>query len=67
MRNKVIIQRQIIKNIIYKDSQNTVRHQQEIIPFSTDVEIPGFLPGVVIQNRRFLDGNSVKVLIKDSL
>ncbi len=64
LRNKIIVQGTIFKNIIYKDTGNKIRHESETIPFSTDIEIPGFTPGTLVNGRRFPNGNDFKFFIE---
>ncbi|MDD4519055.1 MAG: DUF3794 domain-containing protein, partial [Limnochordia bacterium] len=47
--NKVIVQGTLHKQIFFVGTDNLVHHQPEDIPFSTFVDIPGALPGMIVQ------------------
>lgn len=65
LRNKILVIGTITKNILYKDTGNTVRHQPVTIPFSKEVEIPGFNPGSLVNGRFFNCGNDFKFCLED--
>lgn len=60
LRNKILVQGTIHKNILYKAQGGLVRHTAVTIPFSKEVTIPGFNPGTLINGRFFNCGNDFK-------
>lgn len=71
LRDMIIVQGRILKNLIYKEAPATagyVRHIEEVIPWAVDVDCPGFLPGSVHNGRRFcsaFNGNDFKFFVDD--
>lgn len=67
LRNKVIIQGEVIKKIRYEPAGGNSNQQIETITldFCEDVDVPGFLPGRVVNGRRFAGGNDFRVLVDD--
>jgi hypothetical protein len=68
-RDKAVVQGNIHKNIIYKDTEGFVRHQPENIPFSKEIDIPGFSPIVTLGkgNRVMLSNNVVNINLNNGV
>lgn len=72
LRDKIIVQGRIFKNLIFKEAPHGgagfVRHIEEVIPFAVDVDCPGFRPGSVHRGRRFcpsIQGNDFKFFVDE--
>lgn len=49
IENKVVVQGLLHKQIFYVDTANQERHQAEDVPFVQTVDVPGALPGMLVQ------------------
>lgn len=63
LKDKVIVQGTITKNLIFKVATGAVLHQTELIPVSQEINLPGVNPNFVIGkfNRLVLNNNVVNI------
>lgn len=66
LRNKVLVQGRILKNVIYKAEDGNVKHEPEVIQFPpTEIEMPGFTPGIIHNGRLLPNGNTFKPFVEE--
>lgn len=65
LRDKIIVQGTIEKKLLYVSTEDdgVVRAIEEEIPFTADINCPGFTPGSVHNERRYNTGNNYRFFI----
>ncbi|SJZ74863.1 DUF3794 domain-containing protein [Selenihalanaerobacter shriftii] len=62
IRNKVIIQGVVHKQIFYVTQDNVVQHQAEDLPFSLFADVPGAQPGMEVELNPIIEDIKVELL-----
>lgn len=64
LRDKVIVQGRILKNLLFKTATGYVRHLEEEIPFAEDIDVPGYQPGTIHKERFFPGPNDYRFFVE---
>lgn len=67
IKDKVIIQGILHKQIFFVDTNNLERHQMEEIPFSLFVDVPGAVPGMDVQVQSRIEAIFFKLINETTL